>query len=577
MDNITISNVVKKSALRKVQSKTLDEVAQYLVNSFGPFGSTSIISGGEGTATNYTKDGHDILSHIKFNGAIESTIVDDLVDITRHVVKTVGDGTTSAIEMANAIFKGVCNLENAGYTTREIVDAIEGTVKEICDLVLKNRWECSFDDIDNICYTSTNGNAVLTNLIYNLYRQFGSDVYIDLEVSTSSVENIIKTYEGMVVNAGYTDPIFANSKNNTCEIINPHIYLFEDPVDNAEMIQFFDKIIYTNIYKAYEQGSTIEPTPTVIIAPKISNDMSSYFAAIAKFMMRFDGNAKPPLVIISSYYNQDEMNDIAIMCDIKPIKKYITEESRNSDIANGLAPTIDNVVEFCGSCGKIVADSDSTKFIDPCLRYNEDGSDSVTYTELKKWLETELKKNEDNGGDIKERYALRKRINSLDANLVEFFVGGVSIADRDNDRALLEDAIKNCRSAIANGAGYGANVMGFMASEYVYKERSRKDYELNRADSLGVAVSNVINNAYREVIGMLYKSGGKTDEEIDKCLSETLVKGPLNLRTGEYDHTVVSSIMSDIEILKATTKIITLMATSNQFILPNPQYNVYDV
>ena len=52
-------------------------------------------------------------------------------------------------------------------------------------------------------------------------------------------------------------------------------------------------------------------------------------------------------------------------------------------------------------------------------------------------------------------------------------------------------------------------------------------------------------------------------------------KGAFNLRTNRFDGKVKSSIMSDIVILEAISKIIVLMATSEQFILPSPVYNTY--
>ena len=50
---------------------------------------------------------------------------------------------------------------------------------------------------------------------------------------------------------------------------------------------------------------------------------------------------------------------------------------------------------------------------------------------------------------------------------------------------------------------------------------------------------------------------------------------PLNIRTNEYDHKVVSSIRSDICILETISKILTLMFTTNQYLVQAPVYNVY--
>lgn len=571
-NNKTFSNVVKKDTLRKVQINTLNELSNALINSFGPYGSTSIIKDGDSAATVYTKDGHDILRRIKYNGPIECTIVDDLVEITRHVVKTVGDGTTSAVEIASLMFNEIYKLEHDGYTSRDIADAVNRAVEMISEKVYAKRRDCTIEDIFDLCMTSTNGNERLSGNITQLYREFGDNTYIDLEVSVSSTEDVIKTYEGMVLPCGYTDHIFANTDDNTCELVNPSIYVFEDPIDTPEMIALFDKIIHTNILSAYSAGSNgaVHPIPTVIIAPKISNDMSSMFSTITQLMARYKGIHKPPIVVLSSYYNMDEMSDIATMCNAPMIHKYINPEIQEQDIANGMAPSIENVEKFCGQCGKIVVDSESSKFIDPILMYDEEGNHTPQYESLYNWLATELKKAEDNGETADKKYKLRKRLNSLGANLVEYFVGGVSIADRDNDRALLEDAIKNCRSAMANGVGYGANAMAYTVLDEIVCNMSDDEPELMRR------IMNAFLEVYDEAISSLYRTAGFDEETINNICETIPSKGPMNLRTHEYDGRVLSSIMADIEILKAVSKIVVLMATSNQFILPGPQFNIYE-
>ena len=48
-----------------------------------------------------------------------------------------------------------------------------------------------------------------------------------------------------------------------------------------------------------------------------------------------------------------------------------------------------------------------------------------------------------------------------------------------------------------------------------------------------------------------------------------------NIRTRSWESNVRSSIMSDIVILDTVSRIITMMATCNQFIVPTALHNVY--
>ena len=568
MANIILSNVVHAKKLRTIQRTILDEVASFLYTSFGPFGATSIIRAGESSATTYTKDGHDILKSIHYNGVIESTIVDDLVDITKYVVKTVGDGTTTAVEMSNIIFKKIADLEaEHKYSSHEIISAFQEAVRIISDIIKSNGRECTIDDIYNIAYTSTNGNKDLATNIQTLYKDYGMNLYIDLQVSTSATTDTIRIYDGINLPCGYTDAVFANMPNNTCELMHPNIYVFEDPVDTPEMIGLLESIIWNNIQKPYMDRTVtdINPTPTVIIAPQISNDMSSILDKLTSFMMNFKSNNKPPLVMITAYNHRDEMADIASLCGAPLIKKYINPEMQKADIENGIAPTIDTVTQFFGTCDKVVSSTEYTNFINPKLEFNEAGEHSEKFNNLLSWLETEYDRAVEEGRSAQERYALKRRITSMKSILIEYFVGGVSIADRDANRALIEDAIKNISSAVINGVGYGASIEGYRASYMAPKNE----------DNLVEDMIRIIKGAYEEILTILYGSVVSDKKEVEDYITMSIAQGPLNLRNFKFDKTVLSSIQSDVVILEAISKIVTLMATSTQFILPSPAHNVY--
>lgn len=609
-NDVILSNIVGKSDLRAVQKKVLADIASYLKTSFGPFGSNTIIKKDKDAATEYTKDGHDILSRIKYNGPIEMTIVDDLVDITKYVVKTVGDGTTSAVEMSNYIFSGIANLEASGkYSAYDIIYAFKNVVSKIAKIVKGHGKECTLDDIYDIAYTSTNGNKRLAENIYTLYKEYGFDIYIDLQVALTSEEDIIKIYDGMTLNSGYTDSVFANRPNATCELNHPKIYIFEDPVDNAEMINLLDQIILNNIITPYNNASngdsSVAPVPTVIIAPKISRDMSAYMDSITNFIMKFPMAQKPPIAIITAYSEQEAMSDIATLCGAPRIKKYINDEIHEKDIKNGTAPSLSNICEFAGSCDMISITKDTTKIIRPAKMYDENNNYTETFNNLLNWCENELEREKSENKNSKAAYDLKRRINSLKSNLIEYFVGGISIADRDSDRALLEDAIKNCRSAITNGVGSGGNVEGFRAVKEFKSDDTRHMSPLEND------IVDIIVGAYQDIIDLLYKDtiskqisktselgeifsmltgtqyestvpdAGKVSEMMPEAIAKTTLykhlieNGAYNLRTKRFDGKVKSSIMSDIVILEAISKIIVMMATSEQFILPSPVYNTY--
>lgn len=558
--DIIISNIVNKEKMREVQSKTLKTLKESLMNSFGPMGSNTIIQL-EKALTKYTKDGHTILSNIRFNNVIESSVQSDLEDITRHIVKKIGDGTTSSVILSYIIFENLKRIEEEGeLLPYEIIEQFKSVVEELKEDIMNQNQHFDPNTAYDITYISTNGNKTVSENIKNIYEEFGNDVFVDVAISNTT-DTYLKTYDGMTLEAGYSDTAYINNKaKGVCSLRDAQVYCFTDPIDNQELMQLFDAIIHTNIMGPYS-GSGQAPVPTVIMAPTISRDLSSYITKLVEFMYDFpDENQKPPFLLITNIYQQDQFSDIARMCGCKPIRKYIDKKIYDEDVKNGLAATVNNISEFAGSADIVESDLTRTKFVNPKLMHNEDGELSDTFKTLVSFLESELAKAYEENENANVTGTLKRRINSLKANMVEYLVGGVSASDRDALRDLVEDSVLNCRAAALNGAGYGANFEGLRAAAKL------KDKSL---------MHRIIYDAYKELATILY-STCVNRERAEGIVTESIEVGtPFNMRTKEFDNKVLCSITTDVVVLDAISQIITLMFTSNQFLTPTPVQNIY--
>lgn len=559
-NGIMISNIVEKEKMREVQSKTLETLKNALMNSFGPMGSNTIIKL-EKALTKYTKDGHTILTNILFKDVIENSVKSDLEDITRHIVKKIGDGTTSSVILSHIIFENLKRIESEGeLLPYEIIEQFKNVVEELKEDIMKQNQHFDANTAYDITYISTNGNKTVSENIKNIYEEFGNDVFVDVAISNTT-DTYLKTYDGMTLEAGYSDTAYINNKaKGVCSLRNSEIYCFSDPIDTPELMQLFDTIIYENIMKPYSTGIDA-PIPTVIMAPTISRDLSSHITKLVEFMYKFpDENQKPPFLLITNIYQQEQFSDIARMCGCKSIRKYIDKKIYDEDVKQGLAATIETVREFAGSADIVESDLTKTKFVNPKLMHDENGELSDTFKTLVTFLESELAKAYEENENANVTGTLKRRINSLKANMVEYLVGGVSASDRDALRDLVEDSVLNCRAAALNGAGYGANFEGLRAAAKL-KDKS--------------SMHRVIYDAYKELATILYSTcvnRGKAEDIVAESLE---VGTPFNMRTKEFDNKVLCSITTDVVVLDAISQIITLMFTSNQFLTPTPVQNIY--
>lgn len=567
-----VSNIVPRDVFREVQLETMQRVSEALANSFGPAGSTTLIRSGmdekDTGVSAYTKDGHRILSSIKFSKPIEMSILDDLKDITRNTVKTVGDGTTSAVMLSAAIFEAM-NTLSAGSRDKYYAECLKDIVKSACEVIAESGRECTLEDIYQIAYISTDGNKEVSQNIYDLYKKFGMNVFIDVGISNTP-ETTLKTYDGLTIQAGYFDPCFINVEGDSlCTLKNANIYIFEDAINTPEMLNFCYKIIEDNIltpfqkYDEYLKKKDMKKAdkalqdvkPTVVFTPSFGRDIRSRMDNILELMSRTQVAGRPPILIVTNITDMDRLSDLAELSGAKMIKNYINPDVQKEDIEKGLAPTMETISKWFGGKADLVsADMNTTKIVNPQLMFNSDGSYSDRYNALLKGLEAQLSQYEETKTELTEMNKLRRRIQSLKCNLVEYLVGGISYTDRDALKDAVEDAVLNCRSAAEQGVGRAANYEGYWAIKKLLSEDNNLDKGLLQS----------ILNAYVKVIAAIYH------EDPDSFL---ISEEPYNMMGGDVK--VLSSIKTDQVILEAISQIVGLMFRTNQFICSSPSYNTY--
>jgi chaperonin GroEL (HSP60 family) len=575
------TNVVEESKLRVIQKNTLNDAAKYLSKTFGPMGSnTKIVTGKDYTAidSSYSKDGLKVLSKIMNSGVIEASIISELENITRHVEKEVGDGTTSTVILTSLIFEKLIAIQkNYNIPPYQLIRKFEKVADDIKEEILSHKRDCTVEDIYNISMISTNGNEEVSNNIKKIYEDYGMDV--ELSVSLSTTENsMIKVFDGLTIKEGYASPAYITNLNSqVSEIHNARVYHFADPIDNDQMISWFKAIITNNIFEKIKAEE--EPVPTVITCPRISNDMEATMKEITQFMFGYSNEeyieVKPQLLIITNVVASDEliMDDIANLCGCKSIRKYIDPKILEKDQQDGIAPTIETVADFYGTCELVSADAKSTKFINPAhmRKENSDEFDDI-YLSMVAFLENAIKEESDqkSSHDI---MLLKKRLAALKSNMVEYLVGGITITDKEATKDLVEDAIKNCKSAATYGVGYAANYEGLRATHKLIHD--------NIGDSIESFILSAIYCSYVEISKLLYGTVSYSEKDINRAVFVSIEKGyPINissgeLSNGEVDEHVLGTIMLDIQILDTISKIVSIMVTCNQCLLQGTAINTY--
>ena len=509
------SNIVEQKTLHDQTMAVLQIIADSLVTSFGPYGSATQIKKDD-ILPKFTKDGHTILKNIYFNGTLEMSIREVLEDLTSHVVKNVGDGTTSAILLSQLIYKRLAtkcepNKDNAEIYNwhlppAELERQLNELVKHASETIMSQTREIkTYEDIHKIALISTNNNEEMAELISGIYMENGTD------------------------------------------------------------------IIYHNIMEPLKDRR--ELTPTVIMCPKVSSDIAAVMDPLVKTMMNAKANNfNIPFCLVSDIYKKEVLMDLANLCDARTIRKYINLEQQEKDQEKGDAPTVDTIVDWHGTADAVVAGYNKTKIINPKLMYKEGTTEfSDFYKSIINNLEMQLAQAKQDGKNLNDIGNLRRRIHSMKANMVDLYIGGSTPEERDNRFDSAEDAVLNCMSAAEHGYGWGANIQAFNVF-----------HELHKNPDTGII--SVVYNSYLDLLAKLYGSSlgevpssySEASDEVKDMIKTTIeTKTPINLRTGEADGLVLSSIKSDITVLDIVANVVGMLVTTKQFLCQSPAHNIY--
>lgn len=586
--NICFHNIVKCNDLRKEQLKAMKYISEALLPSFGPYGSDTILC--RGANITYTKDGRTIAESLQFSDIIAKTTLANILDVAVSSDKEVGDGTTSAILIACEVFTQLVKMaDDIGVkNSYELRRKFASVCDQIKQQILKFKNAFTPEAAYEIAYISTNGDEKFAQTIKDIYDKYGNEATIHVQISTDE-KDYIKTYDGMYLQAGFSDPVYVNSDNNECTLYNPRIYAFKDNIDTPDMCKLFSIIVNNNIMQPLqnklEGKENSEMIPTVIITPRIGMDLESNIKDICTTIASLKQNRiEVPFLIVTQFYDAvGTYEDIAGMCGCRMIKKYIDKNVYDYDKEQGLAPTDETVVDFYGSADVVISDSSSTRFINPHKMFKDENKTeySAEYNSLVSWLEKEIETAVERGRTVNDIGNFKNRLASLKSNLIDLYIGGASLSDRDQKMALVEDAVKNCQSASKHGYGYGANFEALRAADIVsnnINDNSKNDPKNTDLKAL-FEISKIIFVSIASVVAKLYWSRGDVNGQY-KYIDDMLYAGhPFDITAKEFgqdtEHPIYTSIMTDYTIIDNISKIVVLIYGSNQLLTDAPSTNKY--
>lgn len=405
-----------KSVLRGV--KTL---AKAVIVTLGPKGRNVVINKGFGSPLS-TKDGVTVAKEITLKDKFENMGVQLVKEAASKTSDIAGDGTTTAIVLAEAIFaEGVKNViagANSMAVKKGITKALERMIKALDELATKIT---KHEEVKQIATISANNDPEIGAIIAEAMAKVGKDGTITI-AEAKGIDTTLDVVEGLQFDKGYVSPYFVtNAEKMSVELENPLIFITDKKISSVkDLVPLLEKVM--------EKG----PRPFLIIADDIDGE------ALATLVVNKIKAGLPICAVKAPAFGDRRkaiLQDIAILTGATVISDEVGLSLEDSDPAH------------LGKAKKIHISKEETTIVDGT------GNPKKVQERIAQ-IRAEI-------AHSKSEYDIEKleeRLAKLVGGVAVINVGAATETELKEKKARVEDALHATRAAVAEGIVPGGGV-----------------------------------------------------------------------------------------------------------------------
>jgi len=238
----------------------VDKLANAVKVTLGPKGRNVVLDKGYGIPV-VTKDGVSVAKEIYLKDHYENIGAQLVKDVASQTADGVGDGTTTATVLAQAITRAGMKNVTAGANPMDLKRGIDKAVKAVVAELTKIAVPVqSKSDIAQVGSISANNDQSIGDLLADAMDKIGNDGVITIE-EAKGVETYLTVVEGMQFDSGYISPYFTTEQDNaTAELVNPYILIIDGRINTIASVK--------NILEAVIKSGR----PLLIISETIEQD-----------------------------------------------------------------------------------------------------------------------------------------------------------------------------------------------------------------------------------------------------------------------------------------------------------------
>ena len=413
----------------------LSKLAAAVKVTMGPTGRNVILQKSFGLPR-ITKDGVSVSKEIELPGPFQNMGAKMVNEVASKTSDKVGDGTTTATILAEAIYReGLRNVTagaNPMALKRGIDKAVSAAVRSIADQSTKVR---SNTDLANIATIAANGDAEVGKILADALDAVGTEGVVEVEEG-KSLETEKEVVEGMQFDKGFISPYFMTDPSSLeCVLEDAQILIYEKKVANLrDFVPLLESVA----------GSG---RPLLVIAEDIEGE-----ALAALVVNKLRGVLQCAAVKAPGFGDRRK----AMLGDIATL-------TGGQLISEDLGIKLENVTASdLGRAKKIVIDKDTTTIIQGAGKK----------TDIKARCDQIRNQIEKSTSDY-DSEKLQERLAKLTGGVAVIRVGGATEIEVKERKDLVDDAFHATRAAAEEGIVPGGGVAYLRAIPAVTKTRDR--------------------------------------------------------------------------------------------------------
>ena len=214
----------------------VDLLADAVKVTLGPKGRNVVLGRSYG-APRITKDGVTVAKEIDLSDRFENMGAQMVKEVASRTSDMVGDGTTTATVLAQAILHEGTKAVAAGMNPMDLKRGIDlAVLSVVADIRTCSRKVSTNEEIIQVGTISANDDAEIGEMIAQAMRKVGNEGVITVE-DAKSLDTELDIVEGMQFDRGYVSPYFiTNAENMIVDLEDPYILLHEKKLPGIQIL-----------------------------------------------------------------------------------------------------------------------------------------------------------------------------------------------------------------------------------------------------------------------------------------------------------------------------------------------------